>query len=41
MRAGKLKMHNTVDQGIENAPGALLKLLTGENVGKMLGPALG
>ncbi|HRD27854.1 MAG TPA: NADP-dependent oxidoreductase [Caulobacter sp.] len=33
---GKLKWTETVDEGIENAPGAFLKLFKGENTGKML-----
>ncbi|MDP1632980.1 MAG: NADP-dependent oxidoreductase [Caulobacter sp.] len=33
---GKLKWKETVDEGIENAPGAFLKLFKGENTGKML-----
>ncbi len=36
LQTGGLKMHNTIDRGIENAPGALLKLMSGENIGKML-----
>ena len=34
--SGKLKWRETVDVGIEHAPGAFLKLFAGENVGKML-----
>jgi NADPH-dependent curcumin reductase CurA len=34
--AGQIKTRQTVDQGIEAAPGAFLKLFTGENIGKML-----
>jgi hypothetical protein len=34
--AGKLKWRETVDHGIEAAPGAFLKLFTGGNIGKML-----
>ena len=35
-KAGKMKWHETVDEGIENAPRAFLKLFSGENFGKML-----
>ena len=34
--AGKLTWRETIDDGIENAPGAFMKLFTGENMGKML-----
>jgi len=34
--AGKFKHHETVREGIENAPSAFLGLFKGENVGKML-----
>ncbi len=34
--AGRLKWRETVDEGIEAAPGAFLKLFKGENLGKML-----
>jgi NADPH-dependent curcumin reductase CurA len=34
--SGKLRWRETVDVGIERAPGAFLKLFAGENVGKML-----
>ncbi len=34
--AGKMKWRETVDQGVENAPGAFIKLFKGENLGKML-----
>ncbi|HTX51386.1 MAG TPA: NADP-dependent oxidoreductase [Caulobacteraceae bacterium] len=34
--AGKLKSHETVKQGIENAPAAFIGLFKGENLGKML-----
>jgi hypothetical protein len=34
--SGKLKWKDTVDVGIENAPGAFIKLFKGENMGKML-----
>ena len=33
---GKLVWKESVEQGIENAPTAFLKLFTGENFGKML-----
>jgi NADPH-dependent curcumin reductase CurA len=36
IREGKLTWKETVEQGIENAPVAFLKLFKGENVGKML-----
>jgi hypothetical protein len=35
-REGKMKWHETIDEGIENAPRAFLKLFKGENFGKML-----
>jgi NADPH-dependent curcumin reductase CurA len=34
--AGKFNLADTVDVGIENAPGAFLKLFSGGNLGKML-----
>jgi NADPH-dependent curcumin reductase CurA len=34
--AGKIQWRESVDQGIEQAPAAFLKLFTGENIGKML-----
>lgn len=34
--SGKLKWRETVEEGIENAPTAFLKLFKGENLGKML-----
>jgi len=34
--AGKIKWHETVIDGIANAPQAFLGLFTGENIGKML-----
>ncbi len=34
--SGKLKWRETVEEGIENAPSAFLKLFKGENLGKML-----
>ncbi len=33
---GKVQWKETIDEGIENAPGAFLKLFRGENTGKML-----
>jgi NADPH-dependent curcumin reductase CurA len=33
---GKVKWRETVEEGIENAPTAFLKLFKGENLGKML-----
>jgi NADPH-dependent curcumin reductase CurA len=36
VREGKLTWRETVEEGIENAPRAFLKLFAGENVGKML-----
>jgi NADPH-dependent curcumin reductase CurA len=33
---GKIKWRETVEEGIENAPAAFLKLFKGENLGKML-----
>jgi NADPH-dependent curcumin reductase CurA len=33
---GKIQWKETIDEGIENAPGAFLKLFRGENTGKML-----
>jgi len=33
---GKIKWRETVEEGIEHAPDAFLKLFTGENLGKML-----
>lgn len=34
--SGKLKWRETVDEGVDAAPGAFLKLFKGENLGKML-----
>jgi hypothetical protein len=34
--SGKVKWRETVEEGIENAPNAFLKLFKGENLGKML-----
>ncbi|MFZ3035474.1 MAG: NADP-dependent oxidoreductase [Parvibaculum sp.] len=36
IKAGKMKWQETVEDGIENAPKAFLKLFTGSNTGKML-----
>jgi NADPH-dependent curcumin reductase CurA len=36
VRSGKMKWRETVDHGIEAAPGAFIKLFTGGNIGKML-----
>ena len=36
VRDGRVKWRQTVDDGIENAPGAFLKLFSGANLGKML-----
>ena len=36
IKEGKLKYQETIMQGIENAPNALIGLLNGENTGKML-----
>ena len=33
---GKVKWRETVEEGIDKAPDAFLKLFTGENLGKML-----
>jgi len=33
---GKIKYHQTIAQGIESAPRALIGLLKGENLGKQL-----
>nr|WP_282589563.1 NADP-dependent oxidoreductase [Lichenifustis flavocetrariae] len=34
--SGAVKIHQTVEHGIENAPAAFLKLFSGGNIGKML-----
>jgi NADPH-dependent curcumin reductase CurA len=34
--SGQVKWKETVDEGIDNAPGAFIKLFKGENLGKML-----
>jgi NADPH-dependent curcumin reductase CurA len=36
IKSGKVQTRETVDEGIENAVGAFLKLFSGENLGKML-----
>ena len=36
IREGKITWKETVEQGIDNAPAAFLKLFKGENIGKML-----
>ncbi|MDP9102382.1 MAG: NADP-dependent oxidoreductase, partial [Pseudomonadota bacterium] len=36
VQGGKLTWRETIDEGIEAAPGAFMKLFTGENMGKML-----
>jgi NADPH-dependent curcumin reductase CurA len=36
LKAGKLKYEETVLDGIEQAPAALIGLLQGQNTGKML-----
>ncbi len=36
IQSGKVQWKETIDEGIENAPGAFLKLFRGENTGKML-----
>jgi NADPH-dependent curcumin reductase CurA len=36
IKSGRLRYRETVDEGIAAAPGAFLKLFTGENIGKML-----
>ncbi len=36
IRAGQVKWRESIDNGIEAAPNAFLKLFTGENIGKML-----
>ena len=36
VQQGKVRWRETVDEGIDNAPAAFLKLFTGENIGKML-----
>ena len=33
---GKIKWQETIEDGVENAPAAFLKLFKGENLGKML-----
>lgn len=36
VRSGQMKYEETIYEGIEEAPGALIGLFTGENIGKML-----
>jgi len=36
LKAGKMKWQETIEEGIENAPNAFLKLFAGSNTGKML-----
>jgi len=36
IKDGRMKYHETIVDGIENAPRALIGLFTGENIGKML-----
>jgi NADPH-dependent curcumin reductase CurA len=36
VREGRIKWKETVVEGLENAPGALMSLFKGANVGKML-----
>jgi NADPH-dependent curcumin reductase CurA len=36
IKSGRIKSKATIDHGIENAPAALLKLMSGDNIGKML-----
>ncbi len=36
IKAGKVRWKETIDEGIDAAPGAFLKLFSGENMGKML-----
>jgi NADPH-dependent curcumin reductase CurA len=36
IKEGKLKSRETVVHGIDNTPGALVKLFAGDNTGKML-----
>jgi NADPH-dependent curcumin reductase CurA len=36
LKEGRVKYQETIVEGIENAPGALIGLLNGENTGKML-----
>jgi NADPH-dependent curcumin reductase CurA len=34
--SGKVKWRETVEEGVDNAPAAFMKLFSGENLGKML-----
>jgi NADPH-dependent curcumin reductase CurA len=36
VQSGKMRWRETIDEGVENAPGAFIKLFKGENLGKML-----
>ena len=36
IKEGKITWRETIDDGVEAAPGAFMKLFKGENVGKML-----
>ena len=36
IKSGKVTWRETIDEGVENAPGAFIKLFKGENTGKML-----
>ena len=36
IKDGKITWRQTVDEGLDKAPAALLKLFSGENLGKML-----
>ena len=36
LASGKLVARETIVEGIENAPGALIGLFSGQNIGKML-----
>jgi hypothetical protein len=36
VRDGRIRWRETIDEGIDSAPSAFLKLFTGENIGKML-----
>ena len=36
IKSGQVKWRETVDEGIDAAPGAFIKLFTGDNFGKML-----
>jgi NADPH-dependent curcumin reductase CurA len=36
IKAGKITWKETVEEGVERAPDAFIKLFSGENMGKML-----